>query len=263
MAETFMPPASGDSVSRTVGTRNFTTAWLLSLLLGTLGVDRFYLGKVGTGILKLITFGGFGIWYLIDLIFILTGNATDKSGHTLDNQPASKTRAWIISAAVIAFLLILSAVNGANGGSRNSASEQDAPVAKVTATAEAEKATQSPTATATPTPVVTEPPAPAEPAQPVETISQRNAKAKAADYLRFMSFSRSGLIGQLEFEGFTTDDATYGVDAIGPNWDEQAAKKAADYLDTMSFSRQGLLDQLIFEGFTPEQAEYGVSYVGY
>lgn len=255
MAETYMPPTGGDSVSRTVGTQNFTTAWLLSLLLGGLGVDRFYLGKTGTGILKLITFGGFGIWYLVDLILILTGSATDKSGHTLANQPASKTRAWIISAAVIAFVLILSAINGANGSSRNSASEPDAPVAKVTATAEAEKATT--------TPVVTQPPSPAEPAQPAETISQRNAKAKAADYLRFMSFSRSGLIGQLEFEGFTTDDATYGVDAIGPNWDEQAAKKAADYLDTMSFSRQGLLDQLIFEGFTPEQAEYGVSYVGY
>ena len=261
MAETYMPPAGGENVTRTAGTHNFTTACLLSLLLGTLGVDRFYLGKVGTGILKLITFGGFGIWYLIDLIFILTGNATDKSDHTLANQPASKTRAWIISAAVVAFLLILSAVNGANGGSRNTASVQDAPVAKVTATAEAEMATQTPTASATPTPTVA--PAPAEPAQPVETISQRNAKAKASDYLRFMSFSRSGLISQLEFEGFTTDDATYGVDAIGPNWDEQAAKKAADYLDTMSFSRQGLLDQLIFEGFTPEQAEYGVSYVGY
>lgn len=263
MAETYMPPTGGEGVTRTVGTQNFTTAWLLSLLLGGLGVDRFYLGKTGTGILKLITFGGFGIWYLVDLILILTGSARDKAGNFLANEPTSKKREWIITAAVIAFVLILSAINGANGGSRNSASEPDAPVAKATATAVAEKATQSPSATATPTPVVTEPPAPAEPAQPVETISQRNAKAKAADYLRFMSFSRSGLIGQLEFEGFTTDDATYGVDAIGPNWDDQAAKKAADYLDTMSFSRQGLLDQLIFEGFTPEQAEYGVSYVGY
>ncbi len=261
MAETYMPPSGGESVTRTVGTRNFTTAWLLSLLLGTLGVDRFYLGKVGTGILKLITFGGFGIWYLVDLILILTGSATDKSGHTLANQPASKARAWIISGAVLAFLLILSAINGANSGSRVASAGNDKPVAAVTATAEVQ--VEKPSETPTPTPVVTEPPAPAEPAQPAETISQRNAKSKAADYLRFMSFSRSGLIGQLEFEGFSTDDATYGVDAIGPNWDDQAAKKAQDYLDTMSFSRQGLLDQLIFEGFTPEQAEYGVSYVGY
>jgi len=43
---------------------------LMSIFFGTLGVDRFIMGKVGTGILKLITFGGFGIWWLIDLILI-------------------------------------------------------------------------------------------------------------------------------------------------------------------------------------------------
>ena len=45
-----------------------TTAIILSILLGELGVDRFYLGYTGLGILKLITAGGFGIWWLIDLI---------------------------------------------------------------------------------------------------------------------------------------------------------------------------------------------------
>ncbi|PSO44658.1 hypothetical protein BRC21_01090 [Candidatus Saccharibacteria bacterium SW_7_54_9] len=61
--------------------------FLLSLLLGGLGADRFYLAKIGTGILKLITAGGFGIWYLVDLILILTGNMQDKSGKPLKNQP--------------------------------------------------------------------------------------------------------------------------------------------------------------------------------
>lgn len=61
--------------------------FLLSLVLGVLGADRFYLAKVGTGILKLITGGGFGIWYLIDLILILTGNMQDKFGKPLKNQP--------------------------------------------------------------------------------------------------------------------------------------------------------------------------------
>ena len=77
-----------------------------------------------------------------------------------------------------------------------------------------------------------------------------------------MAFSRSGLITQLEFEGFSTQDATYGTDSLNTDWNEQAAKKAASYLETMSFSRSGLITQLEFEGFTPAQAEYGVSTTG-
>ncbi len=50
--------------------KNWIVALILSILLGGIGVDRFYMGYVGLGILKLITFGGFGIWWLIDLILI-------------------------------------------------------------------------------------------------------------------------------------------------------------------------------------------------
>lgn len=95
-----------------------------------------------------------------------------------------------------------------------------------------------------------------------ETVSQRNARRKAADYLDFTSFSRQGLIEQLEFEGFTPEDATYGADALNVDWNDQAAKKAAQYLDYTSFSREGLIDQLVFEGFTQAQAEYGVDTTG-
>ncbi len=52
--------------------KKWIVALLLSILVGSLGVDRFYMGYIGTGILKLITFGGFGIWWLIDLILIAT-----------------------------------------------------------------------------------------------------------------------------------------------------------------------------------------------
>ena len=60
-----------------------TTALLLSIFLGELGIDRFYLGKIGTGLLKLITAGGFGIWWIVDIIIIATGGMTDKQGNAL------------------------------------------------------------------------------------------------------------------------------------------------------------------------------------
>lgn len=71
------------------------------------------------------------------------------------------------------------------------------------------------------------------------------------------------MIDQLEFEGFTTEEATYAVDNCGADWNEQAAKKAQEYLDYSSFSRSELIGQLEFEGFTSAQAEYGVQSVGY
>ena len=94
------------------------------------------------------------------------------------------------------------------------------------------------------------------------TVSQKNAVEKAKSYLRYMAFSRTGLIGQLEYEGFSTEDSTYAVDHITVDWFDQAVKKANQYLKYMSFSHKGLVDQLIFEGFTPEEAEYGVSQTG-
>lgn len=60
--------------------KSFVTALLLCLFLGPLGVHRFYVGKIGTGILMLITIGGLGIWALIDLIMIAVGSFKDKEG---------------------------------------------------------------------------------------------------------------------------------------------------------------------------------------
>ena len=66
--------------------RKFLTALLLSIFLGTLGVDRFYMGYVGLGILKLLTGGGCGIWWLIDLILIATKELKDANGNELEGD---------------------------------------------------------------------------------------------------------------------------------------------------------------------------------
>ena len=58
-------------------------AALLCFFLGVFGVHRFYVGKVGTGVLMLLTLGAFGIWTLIDFVTIVVGNFTDKWGNRI------------------------------------------------------------------------------------------------------------------------------------------------------------------------------------
>ncbi len=60
--------------------KGFVPTLLLCLLLGGLGIHRFYVGKIGTGILMLLTLGGLGIWALIDIIMIAVGSFKDKNG---------------------------------------------------------------------------------------------------------------------------------------------------------------------------------------
>ena len=60
--------------------RTWLIALLLCIFVGPLGLHRFFVGKVGTGILMLLTLGGLGIWVIVDLILIVTGNFTDKDG---------------------------------------------------------------------------------------------------------------------------------------------------------------------------------------
>ena len=66
--------------------KSWLTTVLLAWLVGYLGVHRFYVGKIGTGILMLLTCGGCGIWALIDLIMVLMGKFTDKDGNLITND---------------------------------------------------------------------------------------------------------------------------------------------------------------------------------
>jgi TM2 domain-containing membrane protein YozV len=63
--------------------KSYVTALLLSLFLGGLGIDRFYLGYTGLGVAKLLTLGGFGIWALIDFIMIAMRKVTAANGSAL------------------------------------------------------------------------------------------------------------------------------------------------------------------------------------
>lgn len=106
------------------------------------------------------------------------------------------------------------------------------------------------------------PAAPTTPAGPPLTAGQQQALGGAQDYLRIMHFSRSGLISQLEHDGFSAIDAAFGVDHAGADWMVQAAGAAQDYLKLMHFSRSGLIGQLEHDGFTKAEAEHGASAVG-
>ncbi|WP_194763022.1 Ltp family lipoprotein [Microbacterium sp. UFMG61] len=99
--------------------------------------------------------------------------------------------------------------------------------------------------------------------KPAYTLAQQNAISSAQDYLEYSGFSRTGLIGQLEYEGFSTEEATFGVDNAGADWNAEAAETAQQYLDYSSFSRQGLYDQMAYEGFLPAEIEFGLAAVGY
>jgi TM2 domain-containing membrane protein YozV len=92
--------------------KSFLVTWLFSLLLGVLGVDRFYLGKIGTGIAKLLTLGGLGWWALVDLVITLAGKQTDKTGRPLAGYAQHKKVAVVVTVVVLVVNLVIGVFSG-------------------------------------------------------------------------------------------------------------------------------------------------------
>ena len=82
--------------------RSFVVAWILSLTLGFLGADRFYTGRFATGGLKLLTLGGLGLWWIVDLVIVMAGGLRYDRRH-LRGYETGKEAAWIATG----FLLIV------------------------------------------------------------------------------------------------------------------------------------------------------------
>jgi TM2 domain-containing membrane protein YozV len=97
---------------------NWTVLFYLSFWLGFFGVDRFYVGKIGSGIFKLLTLGGLGIWWFIDLLVVIGGKFTDASGKFVEKQGKAFKHIGIC----IAILVILAAIGTSNTDSENKSS---------------------------------------------------------------------------------------------------------------------------------------------
>jgi hypothetical protein len=198
---------------------------------------------------------------------------TPAASAEVPSQPKMRT-GFKIALAVCVGLLLLGLIGAAtmepDTELESELATESAPATVAPTPSEPPPAPPPTTAPPPPPPPPTTVPAPPPPPPPPttkdpnagESVSQRNARKSAENYLGFAAFSRQGLINQLKFEGYSEADAAYGVDAQRANWDEQAAKKAKEYLGFSSFSRSGLIQQLEFEGFTTAQAEYGVSQTG-
>lgn len=92
--------------------RHFLAVFFISFMWGMFGVDRMYLGKYGTGLLKLLTIGGFGLWVVVDMFLIMNGSMRDRWGREMLGVAeykgfAYKTTLW--------FALVVGAVVVVNG----------------------------------------------------------------------------------------------------------------------------------------------------
>ena len=166
---------------------------------------------------------------------------TSEAPSPIKDKKHNKKLGCLIPIAVLVLLLIaLVSCFGSGDDTSEDTDVQDDVVVTEEAT---EEATEAPTT------------AP-DPANDLNT-EEKNAYKKGLDYLDYSGFSRTGLIEQLEYEGYPSEACEKAVSVIEEkgevDWNEECLEKAKDYMDYSSFSKDGLIDQLKYEGFTDDQ----------
>ena len=84
--------------------KSFRTVWLIAVFGGWLGIDRFYLGHIGTGVLKLLGAGWYGIWWSVDMIRLLRGRQADKNGVLVEDRDNFRPVAMVISTVIFTLI---------------------------------------------------------------------------------------------------------------------------------------------------------------
>lgn len=185
------------------------------------------------------------------------GKEIAKSAKTCPHCGAKNKKPPIGCLAVIVLFLLIGAFSSSGGDDIPETTGPNESISQSQPTESNDTSVESTTTPiATTDPVVTTTPA------DTATMGEKNALKHAISYLNFSAFSYSGLIEQLEYEGYSTEEATYGADNCGADWMEQALRHAKSYLDFSAFSYSGLIDQLEYEGYSTEEATYGVDHCG-
>jgi TM2 domain-containing membrane protein YozV len=117
------PSISGQRVSLNLisdpsaSTKSWGSTVFLAFTLGLFGGHRYYTGKTGTAIIQTLTLGGFFIWWIIDLIAILSGNFKDSKGNPLNREIKTNKTLVIVVGLLIIFYVIIGLTGGASQSS--------------------------------------------------------------------------------------------------------------------------------------------------
>jgi len=124
-----LPPPTGlpvealEDPAKSGQEKDFVTVWALTTFLGIFGVDRFYLGYIGMGVLKLLTLGGFFVLYILDIVKLFQGRTVDKNGVGLAGYPEKRT--WFVVGSVFTPIFFLAAIASPDSSSSDSTASSD------------------------------------------------------------------------------------------------------------------------------------------